>query len=314
MAENDRPSETQNRTGIGISRSPGAFANFPFRYWPRRHPSQAGTAGTEHPFQWRQRLDSILPGSGARLSLIGMDTVPATSPLRRLGAKALILVSNTRKIRVSGAEILMPSDNGQGLRGGWYGRRGLRLESGSEKRTNQVARQELIAILQEIVTREKDLLVKFRLCEQAFNHPQFPILHGRGLQGNECQIVIEHLARCYAASLNDVGVESVGVWLRRHPGVIYFDNYIVERSAQELERARRVHEFVRGNPGITQYAAREKLDIPQGEMRYLLQYMETMGVISRSPRPRTNRLYPGAIAKLEPINADQDGRSGSDQL
>lgn len=205
----------------------------------------------------------------------------------------------------------MPYDKQQVPQSGWNERRGLhRVRSAS-----RLARQELINLLQEIGNgRDGNLRSRCDLCEHAFQHPEFPILHSRSLAGNECQAVIEHLARYYAGSLNTIGVDSICEWLRAHPGVIYFDAHIAEQTKQNLGRSRMVYDFVRANPGITQFAAREKLGIAQGEMRYLLQYMEAAGTISRSPTPRTNRLYPGTIAAMESLHADEDGRSGSDQL
>lgn len=177
----------------------------------------------------------------------------------------------------------------------WKDRRGLRV-SVTPRNASRAARWDLIVLLQRIEALPPtfDPIEKMRLCEQAFRHPEFPITHSRNLDGRECTSIVEYLARCYPALLDSSAVSELQRWIYEHPGTIYFSTYLAERMQQDLDRTREVLAFITANPGITQFAARKLLDYTPSEMRRVLEFMDKLGTIVRTPTPKTNRLYPAA--------------------
>lgn len=106
--------------------------------------------------------------------------------------------------------------------------------------------------------------------------------------------VVTHLARCYAASMNSAGLESLISMVFREaevePPAGYYE---VTRAVTALENAITIDRELRKGPGITQFAVRNRNNIPKSEMAQSVHYMEALGFLRRTPTERTFRLYPG---------------------
>ena len=155
------------------------------------------------------------------------------------------------------------------------------------------AKRELRRLLSEIGVHHRcgDLREEFDLCRQALPYLQ-PYINEdiRGIF--EVSAIIELLARCYAATIDPQGVEWVCALIYAGDPTLAFGAFVAERAVRELETASKIFELVNAYPGITQFAAREKLQISKSDMAHVLQYMEALGCIHRTPTARTNRLYP----------------------
>jgi|ERR1035437_7408787 hypothetical protein len=159
------------------------------------------------------------------------------------------------------------------------------------------AKVELRRLLSEIVKAD-NLKAKFDLCEQAYPHLEtFIADEDQGVF--EAYPVVEHLARCYAATLNADGVRRICELIYSGDPSLAFGAFVAKRAVTELEYANEVLHFVNAYPGITQFAAREQLKIPKSDMANVLRYMEAFGLIRRTPTSMTNRLYPVSFTEGE---------------
>lgn len=160
------------------------------------------------------------------------------------------------------------------------------------------AKRELRRLLRDIqASRDAgawslDLKAQYELCEQAYPYLESYISEEE-LGIFEVSPVVEHLARCYAATINTRGVERICEFIYAGDPTLAFGAFIAERAVKELEYASQILDFVNSHPGMTQFAAREMLGIPKADMANVLRYMEACGAIRRTPTARTNRLYPG---------------------
>jgi hypothetical protein len=157
------------------------------------------------------------------------------------------------------------------------------------------AKRELRRLLDEIGAHHRggDLRGEFELCRQALPYLR-PYIKEDLHRIFEVGAVIELLARCYAATIDPQGVEWICELIYAGDPTLAFGAFVAERAVRELEIASKIFELVNTYAGITQFAAREKLEISKSDMANVLHYMEALGCIRRTPTARTNRLYPGS--------------------
>jgi hypothetical protein len=138
-----------------------------------------------------------------------------------------------------------------------------------------------------------DIGARFRLSRQFF--PRVEAISSDDSDLLSAQPLIEDFARFCAASLDTAGVGRICDLAGRNPDAPFI-KYFADRAVGELEYASAIIEEISARPGITQFAVRTKLNIPKSDMASILQYMEGLGLVLRTPTERTFRLYPGRLA------------------